>query len=62
MDNLINSAVSLQAAKTFHSANIAVIKAQNEMTEALIDMVSESIESSRMVSASTKGRNVDVSI
>ncbi|MDR1025995.1 MAG: hypothetical protein LBL47_01220 [Lactobacillus sp.] len=56
-------AMATQVAKITHSADIAVMKAQNEATEALVDMVSEVVDSSKAISASaTHGKNIDISV
>ena len=60
MEDLINTAVSLLSAKIYQKANIAVFKAQNEMTKEIINMLSDSPKVT--VSASSKGRHVDRSV
>ncbi len=60
--DLLNSSVSRSTAKTYQSANIAAVKTQNEMTQALVDMITENVDAAKAISASDKGQKVDVSI
>ena len=61
--DLIQQAVSSNYAVTQQKMQIAMIKAENEMNEAMLNMLTEAVDNGRSIAASsTHGVNINVEI